>query len=73
MATNRVERRDLRLHVRSRQPLSRRIESRPRFRRDVNLYARTEDGPISEPAAKAVKAMREVFPDMVFDQVEEVS
>jgi len=33
---------------------------------------RTTDGPIPEPAARAVAAMRSVFPDMVFDQVEEV-
>ena len=33
---------------------------------------RKEDGPIPEPAARAVKAMREVFPTMVFDLVEEV-
>lgn len=38
----------------------------------VDKNARTEDGPIPELAAKAVKAMREVFPNMVFDLVEEV-
>lgn len=33
---------------------------------------RTKDGPIPEEAAKAVAAMRQVFPAMVFDMVEEV-
>src|SRR5262249_30087656 len=34
--------------------------------------ARSSDGPVPEQAARAVAAMREVFPDMVFDLVEEV-
>ncbi len=38
----------------------------------VDPHARTEDGPIPEQAAKAVAAMRQVFPAMVFDLVEEV-
>ncbi|MFH0944548.1 MAG: hypothetical protein V2A76_05055 [Planctomycetota bacterium] len=38
----------------------------------VEKNPRTSDGPVPEPAARAVRAMREVFPDMVFDLVEEV-
>jgi hypothetical protein len=44
----------------------------PKKPRAADPDARTQDGPVPEAAAKAVKAMREVFPDMVFDLVEEV-
>ncbi len=38
----------------------------------ANPKAPKEDGPIPEQAAKAVNAVREIFPKMVFDLVEEV-
>jgi hypothetical protein len=46
--------------------------SKPKKAPVVDPNARTTDGPIPEQAAKAVQAMREVFPDLVFDLVEEV-
>jgi len=47
-------------------------EAKPAKPRVVDANARQSDGPIPELAAKAVEAMRQVFPDMVFDLVEEV-
>jgi len=44
----------------------------PRKERKVDPKARAEDGPIPEQAARAVAAMRKVFPNMIFDLVEEV-
>jgi hypothetical protein len=52
--------------------LDTKIVSKPKKAPVIDPNARTVDGPIPEQAARAVKAMREVFPDMVFDLVEEV-
>jgi hypothetical protein len=47
-------------------------DAKPEKAAAVDKKARTTDGPVPELAAKAVKAMRQIFPDMVFDLVEEV-
>jgi hypothetical protein len=52
--------------------LERKDATGPGKERKVDPKARAENRPIPEPAARAVEAMRKVFPNMVFDLVEEV-